>query len=129
MVTGTVQDLIDDAIRLINEDINTPIPLLKRDEWQKGRNAKARANREEQRANNAESRLSMMERFVRQVGASEAFTHWSLLTKMVDKAKYNYPILPIDNLNNSFLSKVRENALKQKTDSIAGAEREKLERF
>ena len=163
----TVQDLIDDAIRLINEDISTPIPLLKRDEWQKERNAKAkeivtnlqqqllcvsklhkkrinnvgkqmyldakqkvalaakteeenvwlkqrisqldenaiarekartataerkaqeqmaRANREEQRANNAESRLSMMERFVRQVGASEAFTHWSLLTKMVDKA-------------------------------------------
>ena len=163
----TVQDLINDAIRLINEDISTPIPLLKRDEWQKERNAKAkeivtnlqqqllcvsklhkkrinnvgkqmyldakqkvalaakteeenvwlkqrisqldenaiarekartataerkaqeqmaRANREEQRANNAESRLSMMERFVRQVGASEAFTHWSLLTKMVDKA-------------------------------------------
>ncbi|MBR5655382.1 MAG: hypothetical protein IKW98_01670, partial [Prevotella sp.] len=163
----TVQDLIDDAIRLINEDISTPIPLLKRDEWQKERNAKAkeivtnlqqqllsvsklhkkrinnvgkqmyldakqkvalaakteeenvrlkqrisqldenaiarekertataerkaqeqmaRADREEQRANNAESRLSMMERFVRQVGASEAFTHWSLLTKMVDKA-------------------------------------------
>ncbi|MBQ4446606.1 MAG: hypothetical protein IJK82_06420 [Prevotella sp.] len=46
----------------------------------------ARVDREEQRANNAESRLSMMERFVRQVGASEAFTHWSLLTKMVDKA-------------------------------------------
>ena len=46
----------------------------------------ARADREEQRANNAESRLSMMERFVRQIGASEAFTHWSLLTKMVDKA-------------------------------------------
>lgn len=45
----------------------------------------ARADREEQRANNAESRLSMMECFVRQVGASEAFTHWSLLTKMVDK--------------------------------------------
>lgn len=163
----TVQDLIDDAIRLINEDISTPIPLLKRDEWQKERNAKAkeivtnlqqqllcvsklhkkrinnvgkqmyldakqkvalaakteeenvrlkqrisqldenafarekartataerkaqeqmaRANREEQRANNAESRLSMMERFVRQVGASEAFTHWSLLITMVDKA-------------------------------------------
>ena len=163
----TVQDLIDDAIRLINEDISTPIPLLKRDEWQKERNAKAkeivtnlqqqllsvsklhkkrinnvgkqmyldakqkvahaakteeenvrlkqrisqldenaiarekartataerkaqeqmaRADREEQRANNAESRLSMMERFVRQVGASEAFTHWSLLTTMVDKA-------------------------------------------
>ena len=163
----TVQDLIDDAIRLINEDISTPIPLLKRDEWQKERNAKAkeivtnlqqqllsvsklhkkrinnvgkqmyldakqkvalaakteeenvrlkqrvsqldenaiarekartataerkaqeqmaRADREEQRANNAESRLSIMERFVRQVGPSEAFTHWSLLTTMVDKA-------------------------------------------
>ena len=46
----------------------------------------ARADREEKRANNAESRLSMMERFVCLVGASEAFTHWSLLTKMVDKA-------------------------------------------
>ena len=46
----------------------------------------ARANREEQGANNAESRLSMMERFIHQVGASETFTQWSLLTKMVDKA-------------------------------------------
>ncbi len=163
----TVQDLIDDALRRINEDINTSIPLLKRDEWQKERNANAkeivttlqnqlisvsklhkkqitnvgkqmyldarqkvalaakteeenirlktrisqldenavarekaktataerkaqeqatRAEREEQRANDAENRLSMMERFVRQSGGSKAFGRWSLLTKMVDKA-------------------------------------------
>ena len=42
---------------------------------------------------------------------------------------YNYPILHINNLNNSFLSKVRKNALKHKADSIARAERKKLERF
>ena len=163
----TVQALVDDALRRINKEISTPIPLLKREEWQKERNAKAkeivtilqqqllsvsklhkkqinkvgkqmyldakqkvalaakteeenvrlknrisqldenaiarekdktaaaerkaqeqltRANREELRANNAESRLSMMERFVRQAGASDAFTQWSLLTKIVDKA-------------------------------------------
>ena len=163
----TVQDLVNDALRRINKEISTPIPLLKREEWQKELNAKAkeivtvlqqqllsvsklhkkrinnvgkqmyldakqkvalaakteeenvrlknrisqldenaiarekgktaaaeheaqeqtaRAKREEQRANNAENRLSMMERFVRQTGASEAFSHWSLLTKIVDKA-------------------------------------------
>ena len=163
----TVQDLIDDAIRLINEDISTPIPLLKRDEWQKERNAKAkeivtilqqqllsvsrlhkkqinnvgklmyldakqkvalaakteeenvrlkqrisqldenaiarerartataerkaqeqmaRSNREEQRANIAESQLSMMERFVSQSGVSEAFDRWAHLTAVVNKA-------------------------------------------
>jgi hypothetical protein len=38
----TVQDLVDDALRRISEDVNTPIPLLKRDEWQKERNAKAK---------------------------------------------------------------------------------------
>lgn len=38
----TVLDLVDDALRLINEDISTPIPLLKRDEWKKERNAKAK---------------------------------------------------------------------------------------
>ena len=38
----TVQDLVDDALRLINDDISTPIPLLKRGEWQKERNAKAK---------------------------------------------------------------------------------------
>lgn len=163
----TVQDLVDDALRRINKEISTPIPLLKREEWQKERNAKAkeivtvlqqqllnvsklhkkrinnvgkqmyldakqkvalaakteeenvrlrnrisqldenaiareknktaaaerkaqeqltRANREEQRAINAENKLSMMERFVRQAGASDAFTQWLLLTKIVDKA-------------------------------------------
>ena len=45
-----------------------------------------RANREEQRANIAESRLSMMERFVRQAGASEAFDRWAHLTAVIDKA-------------------------------------------
>jgi len=45
-----------------------------------------RANREEQRANNAESRLSMMERFVKQAGASEAFDRWAHLTAVIDKA-------------------------------------------
>ena len=163
----TVQDLVDDALRRINKEISTPIPLLKREEWQKERNAKAkeivtvlqqqllsvsklhkkrinnvgkqmyldakqkvalaakteeenvrlrnrvsqldenaiarekektakaerkaqeqmtRANREEQRANNAENKLSMLERFVRQAGATDAFTQWSLLSKIVDKA-------------------------------------------
>jgi len=163
----TVQDLVDDALRRINKEISTPIPLLKREEWQKERNAKAkeivtvlqqqllsvsklhkkrinnvgkqmyldakqkvalaakteeenvrlrnrvsqldenaiarekektakaerkaqeqmtRANREEQRANNAENKLSMLERFVRQAGATDAFTQWSLLSKLVDKA-------------------------------------------
>ena len=163
----TVQDLVDDALRRINKEISTPIPFLKREEWQKERNAKAkeivtvlqqqllsvsklhkkrinnvgkqmyldakqkvalaakteeenvrlrnrvsqldenaiarekektakaerkaqeqmtRANREEQRANNAENKLSMLERFVRQAGATDAFTQWSLLSKIVDKA-------------------------------------------
>ena len=45
-----------------------------------------RANREEQQANNAESRLSMMERFVRQTGVSEAFDRWANLTAVIDKA-------------------------------------------
>lgn len=159
-----VQDLVDDALRRINKDISTPIPLLKREEWQKERNAKAkeivtilqqqllsvsklhkkqinnvgkqmyldakqkvalaakteeenvrlkhrisqldenaiarekgrtataerkaqeqltRANREERRANIAESRLSMMERFVRQAGVSEAFDRWANLTAVI----------------------------------------------
>ena len=163
----TVQALVDDALRRINKEISTPIPLLKREEWQKERNAKAkeivtilqqqllsvsklhkkqinkvgkqmyldakqkvalaakteeenvrlrnrisqldenaiarekgktaaaerkaqeqmtRANLEEQRANNAENKLSMMERFVRQSGATDAFTQWSFLTRIVDKA-------------------------------------------
>ena len=163
----TVQDLVDDAIRRLNDDISTPIPLLKREEWQKERNAKAkeivtilqkqllsvsklhkkqinnvgkqmyldakqkvalaakteeenvrlkqrisqldenaiarekgrtasaerkaqeqaaRANREEQRAEEAENRLSMLERFVSQAGASNAFDRWAHLTAVVDKA-------------------------------------------
>ena len=163
----TVQALVDDALRRINKEISTPIPLLKREEWQKERNGKAkeivtilqqqllsvsklhkkqinkvgkqmyldakqkvalaakteeenvrlrnrisqldenaiarekgktaaaerkaqelmtRANSEEQRANNAESKLLMMERFVRQSGALDAFTRWSFLTRIVDKA-------------------------------------------
>ena len=163
----TVQALVDDALRRINKEISTPIPLLKREEWQKERNAKAkeivtilqqqllsvsklhkkqinkvgkqmyldakqkvalaakteeenvrlrnrisqldenaiarekgktaaaerkaqeqmtRANLEEQRANNAENKLSKMERFVRQSGATDAFTQWSFLTRIVDKA-------------------------------------------
>jgi len=45
-----------------------------------------RANREEQRANKAEERLSMIERFVRQAGASEAFDRWVNLTAVIDKA-------------------------------------------
>ena len=163
----TVQALVDDALRRINKEISTPIPLLKREEWQKERNAKAKeivtilqqqllsvsklhkkqinkvgkqmyldakqkvalaakteeenvrlrnrisqldenaiarekgktaaaerkaqeqmthANLEEQRANNAENKLSMMERFVRQSGATDVFTQWSFLTRIVDKA-------------------------------------------
>ena len=163
----TVQNLVDDALRRINDDISTPIPFLKREEWQKERNAKAkeivtilqkqllsvsklhkkqinnvgkqmyldakqkvalaakteeenvrlkhrisqldenaiarekgrtataerkaleqmaRSNREEQRANIAESQLSMMERFVSQSGVSEAFDRWAHLTAVVNKA-------------------------------------------
>ena len=46
----------------------------------------ARANREEQRAEEAENRLSMLERFVSQAGASNAFDRWAHLTAVVDKA-------------------------------------------
>ena len=38
----TVQDLINDALRRINEEINTPIPLFKQDEWKRERNVKAK---------------------------------------------------------------------------------------
>ena len=38
----TIQDLVDDALRRINDDISTPIPFLKREEWQKERNANAK---------------------------------------------------------------------------------------
>ena len=163
----TVQDLVEEALRRINDDVNTPIPLLKRDEWKKERNAKAkeivtklqhdllsisklhkkqinnvgkqmyldakqkvahaakteeenvrlkhrisqldenavarekaktataernaqeqknRADREEQRANNAEKRLSLMERFLNQAGMVKDFSNWTVLIEMVDKA-------------------------------------------
>lgn len=163
----TVQALVDGALRRINKEFSTPIPLLKREEWQKERNAKAkeivtilqqqllsvsklhkkqinkvgkqmyldakqkvalaakteeenvrlrnrisqldenaiarekgktaaaerkaqeqmtRANLEEQRANNAENKLSMMERFIRQSGATDVFTQWLFLARIVDKA-------------------------------------------
>lgn len=38
----TVQNLIDDALCRISEEINTPIPVFNRDEWQRERNAKAK---------------------------------------------------------------------------------------
>lgn len=41
--TFTAKDLIDDALRRINDDVNTPIPMFGREEWQKERNAKAKA--------------------------------------------------------------------------------------
>jgi hypothetical protein len=40
--TITVKDLVDDALRRINDDVSTPIPMFGRDEWQKERNAKAK---------------------------------------------------------------------------------------
>ena len=41
--TITVKDLVDDALRRINNDVSTPIPVFGREEWQKERNAKAKA--------------------------------------------------------------------------------------
>ena len=163
----TVKDLIDMTLSRLDREINTPIPLLKREEWQKERNAKAkeiittlqsqllsvsklhkkkindvgkkmylnakqkialaaetdrenmalrhriselderavareksradaaeqkaqeqtmRGNREERRANEAENRLSDMERFLRMSGASEAYEHWNFLQTIVKKA-------------------------------------------
>ena len=38
----TVKDLINQALARLNKEICTPIPLLKREEWQKERNAKAK---------------------------------------------------------------------------------------
>ena len=38
----TVKDLIDMTLSRLDREINTPIPLLKREEWQKERNAKAK---------------------------------------------------------------------------------------
>ena len=163
----TVKDLINLTLSRLDKEINTPIPLLKRDEWQKERNAKAkeiittlqsqllsvsklhkkkindvgkkmyldarqkvalavetdkentalrqriselderavaheksradvaerkaqeqtiRGDREEKRANEAENRLSDMERFLRMSGASEAYEHWNYLQTIVKKA-------------------------------------------
>ena len=163
----TVKDLINLTLARLDKEINTPIPLLKRDEWQKERTAKAkeivttlqsqllsvsklqkrkikdvgkkmyidvkqkialavetdrenmtlrqriselderavareksradaaerkaqeqtmRGDREEKRANEAENRLSGMERFIRMSGASEAYEHWNFLQTLVKKA-------------------------------------------
>ena len=163
----TVKDLINQTLARLNKEISTPIPLLKRKEWQKERNAKAkeivttlqsqllsvsklhkkkindvgkkmyldarqkvalavetdkenmalrqrvselderavareksradaaeqkaqeqtmRGDREEKRANEAENRLSDIERFIRLSGASEAYEHWNLLHAVVKKA-------------------------------------------
>ena len=163
----TVKDLIDMTLSRLDRDIRTPIPMLKREEWQKERNAKAkeivttlqsqllsvsklhkkkindvgkkmyldvkqkialavetdkenmalrqriselderavvreksradaaeqkaqeqtmRGDREEKRANEAESHLSDIERFIRLSGASEAYEHWNLLHAVVKKA-------------------------------------------
>ena len=163
----TVKDLIDMTLSRLDREINTPIPLLKREEWQKERNAKTkeiittlqsqllsvsklhkkkindvgkkmylnakqkialaaetdrenmalrhriselderavareksradaaeqkaqeqtmRGNRDERRANEAENRLSDMERFIRMSGASEAYEHWNFLQTLVKKA-------------------------------------------
>ena len=163
----TVKDLIDMTLLRLDREIRTPIPMLKREEWQKERNARAkeivttlqsqllsvsklhkkkindvgkkmyldvkqkialavetdkenmalrqriselderavarersradaaeqkaqeqtmRGNREEKRANEAESRLSDIERFIRLSGASEAYEHWNLLHAVVKKA-------------------------------------------
>ena len=163
----TVKDLINQTLARLNKEISTPIPLLKREEWQKERNAKAkeivttlqsqllgvsklhkkkindvgkkmyldakqkvalavetdkenmalrqrvselderavaceksradaaerkaqeqamRGDREEKRANEAENRLSDIERFIRLSGASEAYEHWNFLHDLVKKA-------------------------------------------
>ena len=163
----TVKDLIDMTLSRLDREIRTPIPMLKREEWQKERNARAkeivttlqsqllsvsklhkkkindvgkkmyldvkqkialavetdkenmalrqrisglderavareksradaaeqkaqeqimRGNREEKRANEAESRLSDIERFIRLSGASEAYEHWNFLHSVVEKA-------------------------------------------
>ena len=163
----TVKDLIDMTLSRLDREIRTPIPMLKREEWQKERNARAkeivttlqsqllsvsklhkkkindvgkkmyldvkqkialavetdkenmalrqriselderavareksradaaeqkaqeqtmRGDREEKRANEAESRLSDIERFIRLSGASEAYEHWNFLHDVVEKA-------------------------------------------
>ncbi len=163
----TVKDLINMTLSRLDREISIPIPMLKREEWQKERNANAkeivttlqsqllsvsklhkkkinevgkkmyldvkkkislaaktdkenmalrqriselderavarekaradaaerkvqeqmtRGNREEQRANYAEQRLSKMEQFLNMAGVSQAFSRWSMLGDIVDKA-------------------------------------------
>ncbi|MEE3384646.1 MAG: hypothetical protein VZR36_06120 [Prevotella sp.] len=163
----TVKDLIDMTLSRLDKVITTPVPMFKREEWQKECNAKAkeivttpqsqllsvsklhkkknndvgkkmylnvqqkialaaktdnenralkeriselderavaheksradvaerkaqeqtiRGDREEKRANEAEKRLSDMERFLRMSGASEAYEHWNYLHAIVKKA-------------------------------------------
>ena len=53
---------------------------------QKAQEQTMRGNREEKRANEAESRLSDIERFIRLSGASEAYEHWNFLHDVVKKA-------------------------------------------
>ena len=165
--TFTAKDLIDDAFRRINDDVNTPIPMFGREEWQKERNAKAKAivttlqkqllsvsklhrnhinnvgkqmylvakqkvvmaleteketkrlkqriselddkavareksradnaerkmkelsirvSQNEQKANQAETKASNMELFIRQSGFSKAFEHWNHLNQLIDDA-------------------------------------------
>ncbi len=163
----TVKDLINMTLARLDKEINTPVPMFKREEWQEERNAKAkeiittlqsqllsvsklhkkkindvgkkmylnvqqkialaaktdnenralkeriselderavareksradaaerkaqeqtiRGDREEKRANEAENRLSDMERFLRMSGASEAYERWNYLHTIVKKA-------------------------------------------
>ena len=163
----TVKDLINMTLARLEKEINTPVPMFKREEWQKERNDKAkeivttlqsqllsvsklhkkkindvgkkmylnvqqkialaaktdnenralkeriselderavaheksradvaerkaqeqtiRGDREEKRANEAEKRLSDIERFLRMSGASEAYEHWNYLHTIVKKA-------------------------------------------
>ena len=56
------------------------------DAERKAQEQTTRADREEQRADAAESRLSKMEQFIRQAGVSKAFADWNLLNEIVDKA-------------------------------------------
>ena len=53
---------------------------------QKAQEQTMRGNREERRANEAENRLSDMERFIRMSGASEAYEHWNYLQTIIKKA-------------------------------------------
>ena len=53
---------------------------------QKAQEQTIRGDREEKRANEAENRLSDMERFLRMSGVSEAYEHWNYLQTIVKKA-------------------------------------------